>query len=238
MKSGHFRSRGQTTTIKIFLILIMFAALPLRAEELKPVYSSAEPERKWQKMHASSFVGTVSDLVRQCRAQSIIDMNDSLTMEKCLSLEALAIFDKGVVVSVPDGVVFTFMQGRVAGKSVTLKNIEKKLGREDKALWFYLGDGVHAYWFTGEKGVSCNNLAIVLPLKPKPEPKLEPKPAVYIPPLEKKPFSDVVGRPTISVVPSVQLQGCCCDDPKIINGSVYIDEGPKIKSKGYSQTGD
>lgn len=237
MKSKSFLLERAPVTKVMFMtfVLLILIVLSARADQTKPMYSTTtEPERSWQKMNASSYDGTVPDLIRQCRAQAVIEMDDSLTMEKCLALEALAKTKKGQIVMVPDmdegkRVVFTFMQGRVAGKSVTLKNLGKNLDREDRALWFYLGDGVHAYWFTGVRGVSCNNLAMVLLPPP-------PKPTVYIP-LKTKTFSDVVGGRTIHVVPSVQLQNCCCET-RVVNGSVYIDKGPKIKSKGYSQTGD
>lgn len=238
MKVEYFRLK--TSVVKVmfmtFMLLGLVFVLSAKAEQFQPVYSNAEPERSWQKMNASSYEGTVPDLIRQCRAQAVLDVEDGLTMEKCLVLEELAKAGKGQVISVPDEhegqrVVFTFMQGRHNGKSVTLKNLGKELGREDRAVWFYLGNGVHAYWFTGERGVSCNNLAMVL----LPPPVL-PKPTMHIP-LKRKKFSDVVGGSEVHVVPSVQLRNCCCDT-EVVNGSVYIDEGPKIKSKGYSQTGE
>lgn len=151
------------TVASALLCLCGFVLTMSASAQVNLPSSLAEPQGEWERMNPSSFKGTVSDLFRQCVAQAAKNKEDRLTSAKCDLLKELATAKLGESVLVKDGTSFTFLQGRVGGVSKTLPERVKKLGRYDKALLFDLGDDVYAYWFTGDRGRSCNNLATVLP---------------------------------------------------------------------------
>lgn len=112
----------------------------------------------WTNMVPNHFPEATPERARdQCLQQARQDANDALTTERCDRLRDMLLHQVCTVVSVPDGVMFDFMNepGRVR------RNVTKRLGRNDRALQCDLGDGVVAHYFTGEPGRSCNNLAIM-----------------------------------------------------------------------------
>jgi hypothetical protein len=166
MKTKRLRAQSVQYSGVLWLLCLFGLSLasPVDAQNLnEPQYSKVEVKTRWEKMTPSSFAGIVSHLVRQCRAQAGINPSDALTLQKCTQLEEQVRSDQCSVIYVPseETIVFDFLQGRKDGESVTLEAVQKDLGRLDRALWCDLGD-VHTYWFTGESGVSCNNLGTVL----------------------------------------------------------------------------
>ena len=130
---------------------------------------------------------------------------------------------------VPDGVVHNFMNGRQNGKSFVTRTVMKKLGRTDRALLCDLGGGVHAYWYTGVQGQSCNNVgfSFVIPVIPLVFAPPEP------PPPTPKPKCKVVAirqqdvPPGFTFVPGVYLPpGCCpeCSPGMYIQGLVFQNQ--------------
>ncbi|MEZ4195062.1 MAG: hypothetical protein R3B53_01545 [Candidatus Paceibacterota bacterium] len=132
----------------------------------------------------------------QCDKQAAFNESDRLTPAHCAELREK--YGKGdyTVVYVNDGIVHDLMGARVNGQSKVVQLTEKQLGRSDRALRFRLSGDIDGYWYTGDKGVSCNNFAVTfLPVSPLPLLALKPavvkpdpvKSVEYVAPVFKEP---------------------------------------------------
>lgn len=124
---------------------------------------------KWRKMNPSMFdVGSIA-LLEQC--QTAEPTKDWLGPVHCKRLIEAKEEGRYEVVWI-DGKKLDILLGRVDSdpdKNARVHHYqEMQLGRLARALFFDLGDGVYSYWFTGEQGKSCNNLAFVFIAKRKP----------------------------------------------------------------------
>ena len=193
----------------LLMALGLVGVTPANAQSLP---SSSNPATGiWSKMTPSSFPGTIRSAHEQCLRDVGEDRTGQVTVEKCELLVRMLSSGQCAIVMVPDKVVHDIMNGRVSGRSVVTHNVEKGLGRLDQATLCDLGNGVHAYWYTGVLKVSCNNVAFSFVTPPPP-----PPPVAMVPP---KPKCHHVTRtrqtqPTGGVsLPAVYLPGCgdCCD---------------------------
>jgi hypothetical protein len=184
-------------TVRASLLVLGLMASPALAESLPT--SSTPAIGAWREMHPSTFPGTHKSAVDQCLRDAALDMADLLTPEKCeLARQKLATGDYKVAM-VKDGVVHDFMNGR---GSVS-RNVVKATGRIDRALLLDLGNGVHMYWYTGDRGRSCNNagITIVVPVAtpivvPPAPPAIPPEPKCRLVKTgSRSPMSDIVSTP-------------------------------------------
>ncbi len=157
------------------VLLGITAALPAGAQTIPSALptSSNPATGLWIKMHPSSFAGTSKSAFEQCYRDAVLEKADPLTLEKCQEFQVM--LERGLCesVMVPDGVVHDFMNGRTNGQSKVTRNVEKQIGRHDRALLCNLGDGVYGYWYTGIRGQSCNNVAFTFVVPPAPPPPPE-----------------------------------------------------------------
>ena len=119
-------------------------------------------------MHPTSFQPTIASAREQCNRSADLSATDELTPAMCVKFEEMLSNKTCSVVMVPDGIVLDIMNGLINGRSGSTSNVEKKLGREDRAQLCDLGDNVHAYWFEGVKSQSCNNVGFVFSASPPP----------------------------------------------------------------------
>ena len=129
--------------------------------------------RTWEKTHPTSFQPTVASAREQCNRSADLSATDELTPAMCVKFEEMLSNKTCSVVMVPDGIVFDIMNGLINGRSGMTLNVEKKLGREDRAQLCDLGNNVHAYWYEGDKGKSCNNVGFVFSASPPPPPAVD-----------------------------------------------------------------
>ena len=112
----------------------------------------------WNRMIPGTFEPSVAAAVRQCEEQERVSVSDRLTPVHCLRLRQHLVANTcDVIPAVADGLRLAFMSERGG----ILRNVEKRIGRAHRALRCDLGDGVFAYYFTGEPGVRGNNLGLV-----------------------------------------------------------------------------
>lgn len=158
-------------------VLTALLALSSQSWANDPLPTSENPATgKWTRMRPSSFSPTLRSAVDQCNRTAAADAGDRLTLDKCVRFEELLRGSECRKVLVIDGVVFDFMNGRESGQSRVTRHVEKAIGRPDVALLCDLGDRVHAYWFMGDQGRSCNNVGIVFTALPKVLPPPPPAP--------------------------------------------------------------
>lgn len=146
------------------LTALLMIALPSWASDLPTSENPATG--KWTRMRPTSFSPTLRSAIEQCNRTAAVDAKDRLTPEKCVRFEELLRGSECRKVLVIDGVVFDFMNGRESGQSRVTRHVAKQIGRPDVALLCDLGDRVHAYWFMGDQGRSCNNVGIVFEASP------------------------------------------------------------------------
>lgn len=205
-------ARAWITTIALVAFVGSLAAMPARAQPILP--TSTQPAKAdWRAMRPSSFAGTIASAVEQCERDAALVADDLLTPERCGRFRTLLQGGDCLTVMVPDGIVHDFMNGRENGRSFVTRNVKKKIGREDRALVCDLGAGVYAYWYTGIKNVSCNNVgfSIVIPTIPlvvtPPEPPKPPKPKCKVVAIRQQ---DVPQGFTF--LPGVYLPPGCCPE--------------------------
>lgn len=187
------------------------------------------PQDRWENMVESSFRGTVKDALRQCYRNADVSADDALTPLKCALLGEMLTAGECSVVQVPDGVVFDILNGLLAGESHMWFLMEKQLGRLDRALLCDVGNGVHAYWFTGIVGQSCNNLAFAM-LPPPPAEEPEPEGRMVC---RQVPFNDPVRTSFYQHNDSVYQKGCCCGDFYVPSSHFYM--GDTLQSSGHTE---
>jgi hypothetical protein len=200
----------------IILFLGLLLALPANAQE-NVQYSgftqSVIPDsafKPWRKMHEDSYEGKNSSAVQQCQ-ESIGEVAGLLNIH-CSTLAVMLEKNECQVKRVEDGSKYRQMRGRVNGnKNLASKltpNLEKQLGRVDRALRCDLGDGIIVDWFTGVTGQSCNNLGFLY--TPPPVPAKKPsKPIIET--IQGRTFhsSNRLQEQMIMVPGAVNIRGCC-----------------------------
>jgi hypothetical protein len=217
----------------------------------------------WKKMHPSTFDLSMDSVWEQCTRTEPTE--PWLTPKHCTLLTEKLEAKQCKVVMVPDGIKLDRLLGRVSGgtgDSRPWARQEKRTGRLDRAMLCDLGDGVHSYWFTGDKGKSCNNVSFVyLPPSSKPQLAVTPSPVPALPPVVKR----LESTPKLSPVPTQtpvpqgqwvcvmvpvgvavqsavehQLEGfvlrndCCCDDTLVVP-SHNFHLGSTLQSAGYAE---
>jgi len=131
--------------------------------------SQEEPLGLWLNMIRKSYGASISEVAEICIKNADESRLDILTVAKCeMLVKQLTNKQCRVVyVSDKDRLVLDVLNGLKAGKPHTWYGMEKRTGHSDRALLCDLGDGLHSYWFTGDKERSCNNLGFVfLPSPP------------------------------------------------------------------------
>lgn len=232
------------------LLVIMGFMLNVTSVQAAELPTSENPAKgNWTAMKPSSFKVDMISVIEQCNRAAAASKKDRLTIPMCQQLPALIQSGRCKKDQVPDDVVFDYMNGSESGQSRITHNVRKLLGRSDSAIICNLGNRTFAYWFTGEPGVSCNNVGIVFtapPLKPiRPAPplsQLPPAPPVVIdPPGEKttvpKPSEDCVyvftgAATTTSVV--IESHGQIlntCLGPQLVHGQSAVIGGGTVTTR-------
>ena len=122
--------------------------------------SSVTTARPWLKMNPTTFPVSTASVLEQFDRVSRYHLG--LNSQDRARLAMLLETNGGVEVMVPDGITFNYLTGRCDGKPCVYEKMRKQLGRVDRALLFDLGNGKFVYWFTGERGKSCNNIGVVI----------------------------------------------------------------------------
>lgn len=216
---------------RAFMVLCLYSGLSVaQATDDVNFPSSVAPGQFsfWKKMHPSTFDLTVEMAGKQCeRAQ----LTETWLMPKhCQQFVNMLKAGQCTVVAVPDGVRFDRLLGRLggSGRSEAWPKQEKQTGRQDRALLCDVGDGITMYWFTGDKGKSCNNVAIVYN-PPKPVPTTPRPPRVVC--VDEK-FDNSPPPDQGQFLPGTQFEVCdCCGNTKTHHiPALYIPPQGQIKS--------
>ena len=192
------------------------------ATTVSPLPTSDEKiSRKWLRMNPSTFAVSNAAVLEQYDRAARLDSR--LTPEKRAHLATMLQAKEGVEVMVPDGICLDWLTGRFEGSPFVYSGMCKGLGRNDRALMYDLKDGVTIYWFTGEKGKSCNNIGIVIKKKP-PPPGIPAEPAKPKEIVCQTVYSQRQSPPTEGLfISSLYLVDCCCD--VLYTPSLYIPGG-------------
>ena len=202
-----------------------------------PSSQASGPFSKWRKMNPSMFdVGSIT-LLEQC--QTAEPTKDWLGTVHCKRLIEAKEEGRYEVVWI-DGKKLDILLGRVDSdpdKNARVHHYqEMQLGRLARALFFDLGDGVYSYWFTGEQGKSCNNLAFVF-IPPKPvTAKVSSQSVPYAPPAVMR-HTGVVGSTSVQFNQGFTLNNCCSSCPAAFNvqgNFVVVEDGDGLQSYGAS----
>lgn len=127
-----------------------------------PVFATAaDAERFWIRMNPDRFESTSASAFEQCQRAATLP-GSGVTEEGCKTLKAMLDEKKCEVKTVSDGIRFDFMSTYEKGRPVVVGPMTKKLGRKDQATVCDVGDGIIAYFFIGQLGVSCGNIAFVV----------------------------------------------------------------------------
>lgn len=165
--------------------------------------------RRWLRMNPSTFAVSNAAVLEQYDRAARLDSR--LTPEKRAHLATMLQAKEGVEVMVPDGICLDWLTGRFEGSPFVYSGMCKGLGRNDRALMYDLKDGVTIYWFTGERGKSCNNIGIVIKKKP-PPPGVPAEPAKPKKLVCQTVYSQRQSQSTQGVfISSLYLVDCCCD---------------------------
>jgi hypothetical protein len=187
-------AQNQTWCGRMLALLLVMGSLVLFMTSAKAAeFPTSENPAKgnWTAMKPSSFPASLTSILEQCNRAAHVSNSDRLTTAMCQKLPSLVSSKRCKVDMVPDDLVLDYMNGRESGQSRLTFGVKKALGRSDRATICDLGNRTFAYWFTGEKGKSCNNVGIVFtapPRKVAPPPPLTPiKPAPDPGPLKVAP---------------------------------------------------
>ena len=176
--------------------------------------------RKWLRMNPTTFPASNKAVLEQYDRAAKLDSR--LTAEKRAHLAQMLQNGQGIPVMVPDGIGLDYLTGRFEGSPFVYVGMVKKLGRDDRALLYDLGDGVTIYWFTGAKE-SCNNIGIVIKRPP------VPVGMAFVPPKPHKVVCQTVyaqkqQQPTEGTfISSLYLPNCCCE--VLYTPSLYLSGG-------------
>lgn len=194
--------------------------------------SSGAYKTAWLKMNPTTYAVSTASVLEQF--DRVARSDSRLTPFMRDKLEAMVRTGEGVEVMVPDGIVLDYLTGRRNNKQHVYPAMLKKLGRDDRALLFTLGDGVSIYWFTGEK-TSCNNIGVVFQTTV----ILIPEPVVAMLPPKKPQYKmQVQTKYTTNnnavYYPAFMLAGClpCC--PPQYYSSLYFQNTSTDKSSTFT----
>ena len=177
--------------------------------------------RNWLRMNPTTFTATNAAVHEQYDRAAKLDPR--LTTEKRARLALMLQGRQGVQVMVPDGIGLDYLTGRFEGSPFVYTGMVKKLGREDRALMFDLGDGVTIYWFTGARGVSCNNIGIVIKRPPSPFGMAPPPPKPHKVVCQTVYAQKQQQPPEGTFISSLYLPNCCCE--VLYTPSLYLSGG-------------
>lgn len=162
--------------------------------------------RDWRVMNPSTFQLSHASVLEQFDRVAVIEA--TLTSEKKERLAEMLANNEGVEVWVPDGIGLDYLTGRRRGAPHVYPDMNKAIGRTDRALLFDLGDGVYIYWFTGTRE-SCNNIGVVV-IPPEPITPVAPYTAfVQEYRWVMMPQEDLQIFRMQGYIPSVYIRACC-----------------------------
>jgi hypothetical protein len=241
----------------ISVVVVGFGSSVVAAADAQELPTSAVRGyfHPWKIMHPSTFTVKMDAVWEQCNRTE--PRESWLTPKHCSLLIEMIEGKQCKVVMVPDGIRLDRLLGRVnggTGASQPWARQEKQTGRLDRALLCDLGDGVHSYWFTGDKGKSCNNVAFVhlppplavAPVPPpvvkKPERVLVPLPTPVPPPppagkwvCVQVPVSEALQSPVGHHHEGFVLRNdCCCDNDLVVRSHTFY-VGSTVQSAGYTE---
>ncbi len=203
------KPRTWAVSLLLFGAVGLLPALPASAQNLP---SSVDVMTgKWRVMNPTTYDVKHDSVLSQF--DRLVPHDNRLTPQKRARLADMLKKGEGTVAAVPDGINLDFLTGRRQGSPFVWTDMEKALGRSDRALMFDLGDGVIIYWFTGDPGKSCNNIGVVfVPKKDTPPPKIKIVCAM-VPEEESKVFRSQ------GYIPAVYISSCCTGG---VCGSAFI----------------
>lgn len=148
------------------VIAVLLASTAVAQTEVDLPTSREKPLAQWAQMNPQSFRLDDVQLRSQCDRVATLEKDDWFPPEKCAILVAKFLASDYEVVMVPDGILFNYLNGLREGDPYVYRGFEKKLGEENRALLFDLGEGMFAYWFVGDADDgSCHNLGLVLDIE-------------------------------------------------------------------------
>ncbi|MCB9814308.1 hypothetical protein H6784_02715 [Candidatus Nomurabacteria bacterium] len=213
-------------------VLVAFGMLTAQSASAQTTLpTSVLPAKgEWKHMVPSSFDGTIASAFEQCERDAALSDSDPLTLEKCDVLKVkLTLGECKKDVMVPDGIVFDILTGRQKGQSRVWFNMLKNLGRDDLSELCDLNDGVYAYWFSGIRNQSCNNVAFVFVPQSKPVAVTPPKPKGNC---RQVPVRNNGLLPSSQIYQGFAQDNCCCEGSTYI--PTYINESERYPSNGYT----
>ena len=177
--------------------------------------------RHWLRMNPTTFSASNAAVLEQYDRAAKLDSR--LTAEKRAHLAQMLQNGQGIQVMVPDGIGLDYLTGRFEGLPFVYVGMIKKLGRDDRALKFDLGEGVTFYWFTGARGVSCNNIGIVIKRPPVPFGMAPPPPKPHKVVCQTVYAQKQQQPPEGTFISSLYLPNCCCE--VLYTPSLYVSGG-------------
>ena len=211
--------------VSALLLALGFSASTAFAADPPTLPSSPTAARPWLKMNSTTFPVSTVSVLEQFDRVSRYDLR--LMPQDRARLDAMLETGQGIEVWVPDGIGLDYLTGRVNGKPGVYRGMRKQLGGSHRALMFDLGNGKTVYWFTGQKGISCNNIGVVI---------YSPPPIAFqSPPLPKKVVCRMVAvRSTdyegvgYTQLPGFILPSCCpqCVPSQFIGGLGFQTGSP------------
>ena len=215
------------------LLLFNFAGLSAAqtAGALTELPSSREaPLGTWLNMIPKSYGEDIETVFEVCVNNAKISPLDVLTLKKCQLLKTQLTNSQcsEVFMSDKDAVRLSILNGLKNGKPYTWYNMLKQTGHSDRALLCDLGDGLYSYWFTGDAGKSCNNLAFV-----------------FAPPIQQ--WELVESCPNISTssnmlhsddsleLDSLIAEDCCCGYDEYVPNLGGLEFEDTLKSSGGTE---
>lgn len=213
----------------------ILTASSANAQSIELPSAVSTPTGNWTHMRASSHEATSADARRQCRRN--VDAGEiAIGYEGCDRLKAMIDNGEGLVVGVPDGIVFNVMNARSNGRSYSTYRVKKQLGRIDRAELYDMGEDaygnrVYAYFFRGED-TSCNNVAWVI------LPPVAPPSVTFVPPPPKEKvcrlvlINEVPRTTSMTYLPGFLLSSCCpeCQGPTFVPGLMLSQESGSMKT--------
>ncbi len=243
-------------TFALVALVSIFGLSVVYASDAQPEMSLVLPSSPapgafspWKNMHPSTFDLSIEAVKGQC--DRALGTEPWLREKHCVLLTMKLEGKQCREVMVPDGTKLDRLLGRVdggKGKSKPWAKQEKQTGRLDHALLCDLEDGVFAYWFTGDKGKSCNNVAFVHVPPPLVPPPLSskvveapPPPSPPPPPSGKwvcvmVPVGQVVQSSVSQHLDGFVIQDKCCCGSDTIVPSFNFNLGDTVNSgSGYAE---
>jgi hypothetical protein len=183
----------------LMLLLVPASAF---AETALVLQTESPAPNSWRKMNPNSFSDSIAAAVVQCERDARHSTVDRLTSSHCATFKRkLEAGQCDVGARVADGQPYTFMNG--PGR--VYLGMTKRTGRIDVTTRCDVGDDITIDWFKGEKGISCNNIGVII------QPKMTP---IALAPAPAKPNCRYVtttkqSSPSGGLLLS-SVNSCCC----------------------------